>query len=501
MNNILVNISKKIFDWKVSRLKKRGQYQEARSMLRQQSNNKNDDLQLLTNLALLYQLEAKTDQVLLIAQQIEDYSYSNEYEYAVARWQMSILLRDMGLFEDALGQFSFCVKYWPDKIRVLILNGSLLLKLNQLNAAKNYYERVLALDDRNPKAVSAMVDLYWEMGEGDRAYEFIKEYLESYPDFALAHYLMALHTYNVHGDPSAALPYFEKALILDPNTSLSRKLNKHHISPDLYDSLIGWYISALLACGMDEAAEALTRETYKGDLYSSSYSYYFALLGDCNKAIVWAKKGLQESPEFHNLRFSLGGLYIRIGKYEDAERELLEALRTAEKKYDVVSHKITSLVVLYKIMEDSEKEKEYLKKSLALDAQTTYLVLSEHYNNLEIWDEAKLAAEKALELDPEWVFALHELARAQIGLIKFQDAIKTYQNLILRQPNNGKLWYGMAQGYSGLGDDRKALEAVKKALETQNLSSILKTKAIELSNKLNDALEERDINQTLEHNK
>jgi len=489
MNNTITSISDRLFDRKISRFIKEGKYQQARNLLHQRNNSRQDDLWLLTSLAVLYYWKGETDQVLSIAHQIESYPYTNEDEYALARWRISLVLQNMGLYEDAIGQLSFCVDYWPDNVRVLALNASMQLEGHQFNIAMKSFKRVLELDDKNQDAVLAMVDLYWEMGEGDRAYEFIKGYLEKYPDFAPAHFLLAMHIYNVQGDPRASLPHFEKALYLNLNTRLSRKIAKDHNRPQLYERVIGWYINALLDCGLNKAAKAMNQDFHSGDLFRSSRSYYFREIEDWDSAIKWAKKGLQKSPEFHNLRFSLGVLYIKIGLYEDAERELLEALRVAEKNYDVAPERTAALIVLYRILENNEKEKEYLETSLSLDAEITYLILARHFNDLEFREEALVAAEHAIEQNPEWIFALYELARAQIGSGKHQNGIETYKKLILNQPNNGKLWLGVAQGYTNLGEEKKALEAVEKALSTKNLSSIKTVKAIGLQDKLESALD------------
>ena len=121
MSNTITSFSSKLFDRKISRLLNKGKYQDARNKLQQRNKLKQNDLWYLTSLAVLYLREGVTDQVLSIANQIENYPYTNEDEYAQARWRISLLLKDMGLFEDAIGQLSFCVDYWPDNIRVLAL--------------------------------------------------------------------------------------------------------------------------------------------------------------------------------------------------------------------------------------------------------------------------------------------------------------------------------------------------------------------------------------------
>ena len=492
MIKIITSISNKLFDRKISWLANKKEYQHARYLLHQRNKTKQDDLWLLSYLAILYQWEGEVDQVISIACQIENFPYSNDTEYARARWSVSRILFHMGLCEEALGLLSFCVDFWPDNVRVLDLKGSLELAQKQYSNAMDTFKRILALDDRNHEAVIAMVDLYWELGEGDRAYEFIKGYLDNYPDFALAHYIMGNLVYNVQGDPRASLPFFEKALYLNPNTRFNRPINNHHIKPHIYEKVIGWYINALLDCGLNKAAEAMIQDINSSESYSSFRSHYYSHIRDWDSAIKWAKRGLKKSPEFHNLRFSLGELYIKVGLYKDAERELLEALKVAEKNYDVTSERIAAFVVLYQLLGKQEKEKEYLTRSLDLDAERTYLILANFYNDLENWDEALFAAEKAIELDPEWIFAVEELARAQLGSGMNLEAIDTYQNLLLKQPNNGKLWLGVAQGYTNLGDEEKAINAVRKAIETKNLSSILFSEAVELSQKLESTSNSRD---------
>jgi len=488
MENIISSISNKIFEWKISRLAKKGQYQEARQQIRQRSSSKQSDLKKLTSLAILYKWEGDSDQVLETSRQIITYPYSDEEEYALARWRISRLLSDMRRYDEALDSLSFCLDYWPENDRVLALKASLLLSLNQVDAALEHYQHVLEIDDKNHDAISELVDIYWEIGEEDRAFVLIEKYLKDYPDFALAQYLMANLIHNTRGDPRSSLPFYEEALLLSQKTSVDHKSHRDHNSPELEKQIVFWYVNALLDCGLDQAAKAVIREVKNQDFHISLNEHYYLQKEDLDSAIEWAKKGLRKSPDFYRLRFSLGDIYLRTGDLLDAERELQEALRTAEKNYDVTSDRLAAFVVLYRLLEDSGKEEFYLERALELDAELAYLILARLYNDVELWEEALNAANEALRLIPEWIFALSEYARTLMGMERYGEAIKTYQDLINKQPKNGKHWLGIAQGYQILGDKEKALESVRKALDTKNLSSIQKTRAIELENTLKESL-------------
>jgi tetratricopeptide (TPR) repeat protein len=481
MNNIIASISDRIVERRISRLTEKGEFEEARNILRKRNLSKQDDLWLLTSLAVLYQLEGDTDQVLQISREIDTYPSVDEDAHALARWRIARLLKQMGSNEEALSHLLFCVDHWPDNPRVLTLKASILIALEQETDALNTFERVLEIDARNQEAIFGLIDLYWDMGEGDQAEKYIQKYLEKNPDFVLSHFLMALHVYYVEGDPSTSLKYFEDALRLLPSSWSNRILEYHRINPGLKERIIGEYIKALLDCGIDHAAKAMIQETRRGDLYRSLWTYYYTRLEDWDSAIKWAKQGLSKNPDFYNLRFSLGVLYIRTGKLEEAEGELLDALRAAKKNFDVAPDRMANLVVLYHLLENPEKEQEYLQISLSLNAEITYLNFASLYNDLEIWDEALTAVTKALEIDPEWLMALHELAKAQLGSGKHQEAIDTYKVLLERQPNNGMLWLGISQGYAYLNDEGNAVKAARKAIDTGNLSSIQKAKAVELS--------------------
>lgn len=138
--------------------------------------------------------------------------------------------------------------------------------------------------------------------------------------------LEALHAYslgwmvlNQEGDSAAALPFWQRAVQLDPNFAAA------------YDALgtenerIG---TALAVENTRKAFELRTRVSEREKLFIEG-DYHYIVTGDLSKARQTYTLGERIYPRDVSFRNSLGVVYNALGQYEEGLREYQEALRLA----------------------------------------------------------------------------------------------------------------------------------------------------------------------------
>lgn len=79
-------------------------------------------------------------------------------------------------------------------------------------------------------------------------------------------------------------------------------------------------------------------------------------------------------------------------------------------------------------------------------------------------DESKKARQEALKDPSVTALQIHFYARGLTGMGKHQEALEVFQENARRFPGVWPTDLGLARGYSGVGDTKKALEYAKKAL-------------------------------------
>lgn len=99
-------------------------------------------------------------------------------------------LRDEGRFEDAATLVARGLRVDPDNIVGLLLAGSLHAVFREMHLARTAFERVLALEPRQPRALLGLARIALEQGEPGTCTDLLRQALERYPDFPEAQALL-----------------------------------------------------------------------------------------------------------------------------------------------------------------------------------------------------------------------------------------------------------------------------------------------------------------------
>ena len=169
------------------------------------------------------------------------------------------------------------------------------------------------------------------------------------------------------GNYAAAVSWFQRAIADDPNFALA------------YGSLWAAYSNLgeiNLAQENVKKAFELRGEVSERERLGIEASYYWGVAGDLEKARDAYELLAQTYPRDSAAHFNLGNVYQGLGQLEEGLAEARESLRLDPEFRLSYSYLIFSLVVLDRLKEAGEIEKEALAKYPAYPLGSTQLLLA-----------------------------------------------------------------------------------------------------------------------------
>jgi tetratricopeptide (TPR) repeat protein len=103
---------------------------------------------------------------------------------------------------------------------------------------------------------------------------------------------------------------------------------------------------------------------------------------------------------------------------------------------------------------------EYLRNSVILSNALDYRL-----NNLRKYNEAIECYDKALEIDPKYVYALNNKGLALDNLRKYNEAIECYDKALKIDPKYAWAWLNKGLALGNLKKYKEAIECYDKAIE------------------------------------
>jgi tetratricopeptide (TPR) repeat protein len=91
--------------------------------------------------------------------------------------------RQEGRFEEALALVSAGLELHPDHVLGHLLSGYVHAALREMGAAREQFERVLAVDPYHPRALLALARLAFEAGDVATCRQYLERATRAYPDF------------------------------------------------------------------------------------------------------------------------------------------------------------------------------------------------------------------------------------------------------------------------------------------------------------------------------
>lgn len=126
-------------------------------------------------------------------------------------------LRDQGRFEDAAELVTEALMHEPGSVVGHLLAGSLHMTLRETGQARTSFERVLALEPTQPRALLGLARISLEDGDAGTCRDLLSRALARYPDFPEARALLELtRDLARNGSTSSAAPAASAAATLVP---------------------------------------------------------------------------------------------------------------------------------------------------------------------------------------------------------------------------------------------------------------------------------------------
>ena len=300
---------------------------------------------------------------------------------------------------------------------------------------------------------------------------------------AVAHTEIRIYHYGYHLSKEKMEAKYERSQKLlenqieeDPNNIFAwYNLNRIYRNKREFDTVVenGMHALSLKPYQKDTAG------TYLMILYDTAYCCLMSERLDEGEALC--KEGLDKEHRNLDLLFTLGGIYFKQKRYDDAINMYRKYLRQRETEEESPPNLETYIVdtwsfqgivknnigLCYRLLGDYEKAIDYLKNAITQDDQylNSYKNLFLCYNETEDFAGAQLMLESAVDAGIADDFAFVKLGDLHKNGNRFDEAIKQYEKAIKMNPDNPDAYNSWGYILLTKGEIDSADLKIKKALE------------------------------------
>jgi tetratricopeptide (TPR) repeat protein len=214
----------------------------------------------------------------------------------------------------------------PNDWRPFFYLGAIAAGAHEDSAAAGYFEHVITLERTNAEAWWFLATFRFERNEFRETVDILQEALAAVPTDARFYFLQGL-SYSRLGMRDSAIARLERSLEIDP-----KDMNTISTLALEYEGLRQFDKSDQLY----ERALAIDPESA---LILNNYGYSLADRGlQLERALSMALKAVEAEPENPSYLDTLGWIYFRLGRYQEAERYILHAIKGGEVSAVVLEH-------------------------------------------------------------------------------------------------------------------------------------------------------------------
>lgn len=228
-------------------------------------------------------------------------------------------------------------------------------------------------------------------------------------------------------------------------------------------------LSALGYIGTFSASESVSGRNLgdpkdKIDVFNQlSHARELSLQDEYDEAVAMVEGIIQDDPTVIDAYFTLGNLYFKWGKFEEALDSFYQALELKPNDSFVMINIANSYVQLNRLEE---------AKTFLLDAVETvdpdsqiFLILGNIHNSLDDDDRALEFYQRCVDINPSSASAFNAMAGIHITHKNLEDARRYLERAQEINPELPNLFYHYAQLYEELGEMEQAEEAYHQELE------------------------------------
>lgn len=245
--------------------------------------------------------------------------------------------------------------------------------------------------------------------------EFWANIVENAPGKARAYNNYGVELSQRLGKFADAIPYFKHAISMDAGYR------------DPYNNLAVAYAATHQ---IDMAIETLQKSLKINAYYPEAYNNIASFLiekRDFEKAKQALDIAIQLRPYYGKAYFNLGRIHLELGEREQALACFKKACTEAD-----------------------------------LDNEAGFLGYAKCCMLMERFADALDACKKALESNPNSAEAEFSMGNCYYMLKQYDEAAKTYEHMLSKDPQDAKLWYNLAEAHLGAGRATQALSCYER---------------------------------------
>jgi LPXTG-motif cell wall-anchored protein len=232
---------------------------------------------------------------------------------AVEWVEKGIAYGKQGEYNKAIEAYNKAIAIDPNDKKALLNKGFAFAELGEHNKAIEAYKKAIAIDPNDKDALLIGGLVFFELGEYNKAIEAYNKAIAIDPNDAAA-WAYKGTAFTVLGKYDEAIEAYNKAIALDPNYS------EAWVNKGTAFAALGEYIIAIEA--YDEAIAI--DPNYKDAWYNKGFA--FDELGEHNKAIEAYNKALVINPNDKGAWLNKGVAFDELGEYDNAIEAYNKAL-------------------------------------------------------------------------------------------------------------------------------------------------------------------------------
>jgi len=223
---------------------------------------------------------------------------------------------------------------------------------NNLQNAKNYYQKVLEIDSSHEKANNNLGVLFQDSGDYKKAIICYEKVIEINPSYAHAYYNLG-NLFRKLKESQKAKEFYEKVIKIDPSY-----VNAHSNLGGIFNEL-GDHQKAIICYEKVIKIDP----SYLNAHYNLGVT--FQELGDNQKAKICYEKTIAINPNYVNAHNSLGNIFQELGEFQKEFNCYLKAIVVDSNNVNSINN-LTSSLQRFKFSNELKKNKNNFKKLILL---------------------------------------------------------------------------------------------------------------------------------------
>ncbi|MGA7800609.1 MAG: XrtA/PEP-CTERM system TPR-repeat protein PrsT [Gammaproteobacteria bacterium] len=417
----------------------------------------------------------------------------------------------------SLGKINEALADDPDSVEGWLLKGEVYRIHAQYKKAEEAFSHALQLNSANISGQLGLATAQIALHKDDEAAKLLAKVLHKYPNAPVANYLKAIVQFR-KGDLDHAKILLQTALRSAPDYPAAHlllgtidyrqgNLNEAEAHLRKYASAEPHNVAALKLLGatlikQDEASDAVgvlepaLKIAPKDPQILALLGTAYMRSGDSSQGLEYLRKASEVAPDFAAVKAQLAIAYLSAGESDKAVSELKNAVK--------LGPQLVQADVLLILTQIHKGDYDGALASIAKFAEkhpkdpVAYNLEGAAYLGKKDIGRARDAFQKALSVQPKFHAARINLARLDVLQGNLDAAEREYGDVLADAPGNAAALVGMAELAKRRGDDKKELELLRKARDSNPTAVKPALLLVDRYLKAGEALKAVDVARTLQ---